>query len=207
MTLNEISGLGSAYENSTLETNQKSKAKEEALREQQGQKSTTSAGTNNNQAAVYEKSSEANKEKDKKIYKQDTATIAQLKADADRRSQQLRNLVRKMLLEQGEKLDDTDMYRLLREGKVPVDAATAAQAAEDISENGYWGINQTSERLVSFAKALSGGDPSKADEMIEAVKKGFEEATKAWGDDLPEISQKTLDATLQKLEDWKNSEE
>ncbi|MDF2952323.1 MAG: hypothetical protein K0S18_1906, partial [Anaerocolumna sp.] len=205
MTLNEISGLGSAYENSTLETNQKSKAKEEALREQQGQKSTTSAGTNNNQAAVYEKSSEANKEKDKKIYKQDTATIAQLKADADRRSQQLRNLVRKMLLEQGEKLDDTDMYRLLREGKVPVDAATAAQAAEDINENGYWGINQTSERLVSFAKALSGGDPSKADEMIEAVKKGFEEATKAWGDDLPEISQKTLDATLQKLEDWKNS--
>lgn len=207
MTLNEISGLGSDYENSTLEINQKSKAKEEALREQQGQKSTTSAGTNNNQAAVYEKSSEANKEKDKKIYKQDTATIAQLKADADRRSQQLRNLVRKMLLEQGEKLDDTDMYRLLREGKVPVDAATAAQAAEDISENGYWGINQTSERLVSFAKALSGGDPSKADEMIEAVKKGFEEATKAWGDDLPEISQKTLDATLQKLEDWKNSEE
>lgn len=207
MTLNEISGLGSAYETSTLEINQKSKAKEDALREQQGQKSTTSAGTNNNQAAVYEKSSEANKEKDKKIYKQDTATIAQLKADADRRSQQLRNLVRKMLLEQGEKLDDTDMYRLLREGKVPVDAATAAQAAEDISENGYWGINQTSERLVSFAKALSGGDPSKADEMIEAVKKGFEEATKAWGDDLPEISQKTLDATLQKLEDWKNSVE
>jgi hypothetical protein len=207
MNLNEISAASSAYENVSLDIKQKGTASEEALAQTKGEDNNTSAITSKDQAAVYEKSKEGNDTKDKKVYKQDTATIARLKADADRRAQQLRNLVQKMLLEQGETftLSDTDMYRLLREGKVQVDAATADQAREDISENGYWGINQTSERLVSFAKALSGGDPSKADEMMEAVKKGFEEATKVWGDELPEISQKTLEETLKKLEEWKNT--
>jgi len=66
-------------------------------------------------------------------------------------------------------------------------------------------VNKTSDRLVSFAMALSGSDPSKADDMIAAVKKGFEAATKAWGGDLPQISKDTLDATIKKLDSWKSS--
>ena len=72
------------------------------------------------------------------------------------------------------------------------------------SENGYWGVEQTSDRILDFAKALAGNDPDKAEEMLDAFKKGFEEATKAWGDELPEISQKTYDAVLEKFEAWKN---
>ena len=40
-----------------------------------------------------------------------------------------------------------------------MDEKTRLQAQKDIAEDGYWGVEQTSERLVSFAKALSGGDP------------------------------------------------
>ena len=40
--------------------------------------------------------------------------------------------------------------------------------------------------------------------MLEAFKKGFEQATKAWGDELPEISQKTYDAVVEKFNNWKN---
>jgi hypothetical protein len=65
-------------------------------------------------------------------------------------------------------------------------------------------VDQTSERILSFAKALTGGDISKADEMIEAVKKGFEQATKAWGGELPDISKRTLEEAIKKLEAWRD---
>ena len=68
-------------------------------------------------------------------------------------------LTGEMLLKQGQTLTDaTDIYALLREGKLEVDPEVKAQAQKDIAEDGYWGVEQTSERLLSFAKALAGGD-------------------------------------------------
>ena len=71
-------------------------------------------------------------------------------------------------------------------------------------EDGYWGVEQTSERILDFAKALSGNDPDKADLLLDAFKKGFKEATKTWGDELPDISKRTYDAVLEKFDKWKN---
>lgn len=154
-------------------------------------------------SAVYEKSTE---EGVKKVtYKPDTATIAQLKAEADKRTTQLRDLVEKMLLKQGQTFDESTMYQMLREGKVEVDPETAAKAKADIAEDGYWGVNQTSDRLVSFAKALTGGDPDKIDKIMDAVKEGFEQAAKVWGGELPDICKQTLDTTMDKLNEWKKS--
>lgn len=153
--------------------------------------------------AVYEGVSSS----EPKTYTADTDTVSKLKADAERRTMQLRSLVEKLLLNQGNSYtiaSDEDMYKLLREGNIEVDAQTAAQAKKDIAEDGYWGVEQTSDRIVSFAKALSGGDPDKADEMITAFIKGFKDATKTWGDELPDICQRTYDATIEKLNKWKN---
>ena len=77
-------------------------------------------------------------------------------------------------------------------------------AQEALSDDGYWGIKQTSDRMVSMAIALTGGDTDKADEMISAIEKGFKQATKSWGEDLPDICQKTLEETKKKMNDWKN---
>ena len=60
-----------------------------------------------------------------------------------------------------------------------VDADTIAQAKKDIAEDGYWGVEKTSDRILDFAKALSGGDKDKADELLNAFKKGFSQATGA----------------------------
>ena len=84
--------------------------------------------------------------------------------------------------------------------------ATKAQAQADIAEDGYWGVEQTSERILDFAKALSGNDPEKADLLLNAFKKGFEQATKSWGKKLPDISQRTYDAVVEKFEAWKNGD-
>jgi len=89
---------------------------------------------------------------------------------------------------------------------IEVDEETKLQAQKDIAEDGYWGVKQTSERTLDFAKALSGGDPAKADLMLEAYKKGFEAAEKAFGGEgkLPQISYDTYDAVIKGFEAWKN---
>lgn len=83
-----------------------------------------------------------------------------------------------------------------------VDDATRTQAQQDISENGFWGVKQTSERAISFAKALAGGDPSKIKMLKQAIEDGYKAAEKAWGGELPEISKQTQEATLKGLEAW-----
>lgn len=158
-------------------------------------------------AVIYESSkNNTTSETDNKtqaLYKRDDNTIEKLKAEAEKRTSQLRSLVEKMLLKQGKTFDEnTDIYAFLRSGEYTVDEETAKQAQEDISEDGYWGVEKTSDRLISFAKALTGGDPSKVDEMREAIQKGYEEATKSWGDELPSICKDTLDATMKKLDEW-----
>ena len=154
---------------------------------------------------IYEKSKENEKVTSAKDNK---AIIAKLKADAEERTSQLRSIVEQLITKQGTafgKATDDEMWKFLAKGEFTVSADVKAQAEADIAEDGYWGVEQTSDRILDFAKALAGNDPDKAEEMLEAFKKGFKEATKTWGDELPEISQKTYDAVLEKFESWKNA--
>ncbi len=153
-------------------------------------------------AAVYEGSTNTAK---KTTYKQDTEVINKLKADAEARTSQLRSLVEKMMTKQGQTIASADdMWKFLAGGNFTVDAATKAQAQKDIAEDGYWGVEQTSDRIIDFAKALTGGDPDLIDKMQKAFEKGFSEATKSWGKELPDISQKTYNAVMEKFQTWKN---
>ena len=152
---------------------------------------------------IYEPSKQEAAASTKKIYKQDTALINKLKADAEARTAQLRSLVEKIMLGQGNAIGTADdIWSFLRTGNFTVDAETKAQAQADIAEDGYWGVNQTSDRIVDFAKALCGGDPDKIEEMREAFEKGFKQAQDTWGGELPEISQKTYDAVMEKFDTW-----
>ncbi len=154
------------------------------------------ADANQKDGVVYEKSSN-----EKKDY---SATIKQLKADLEARNARLIELVRSTLTSQGKTYSKTtplsDIFK-----NILVDADTIAQAKKDIAEDGYWGVSQTSDRLVSMAQALAGGDKSKADTLINAVKKGFKEATKSWGNELPSICKDTIDSTIDKLTKWRDS--
>ena len=156
-------------------------------------------------AVVYEKSKETDTVKPNKNNKVDReAIIAQMKADTEARMTQMQDLVRKMMQGQGNALAQTDdVWKFLASGDYTVTEAAKLQAQEDISENGYWGVEQTSQRILDFAKALSGGDVSKADMLLDAFKKGYEEATGAWGKELPEISKKTYEAVEEKFAAWK----
>ena len=139
----------------------------------------------------------------KKVYKQDTALVNKLKADAEARTAQLRSLVEKIMLGQGNAIGTADdIWSFLRTGNFTVDAATKAQAQADIAEDGYWGVKQTSDRIIDFAKALCGGDPDKIEEMREAFEKGFKQAEETWGGELPDISKRTYEAVMEKFDAW-----
>ncbi len=73
---------------------------------------------------------------------------------------------------------------------------------KDVAEGGYWSPQNTADRILTFAKALSGGDPEKAEMLKESFMRGFEEAEKAWGGTLPEICQKTKEAVLEGFDHW-----
>ena len=155
-------------------------------------------------AATYEKSADNNEVKTgysniRKMSEEDRSKIvAQLKADQESRQSQMLDLVSKMMTGQGVAYNNAnDIWSFLREGKFTVDAATKAQAQEDISEDGYWGVKQTSGRILDFADALAGDDPKNIQKMYDAFKKGYAQAENTWGGELPEISKQTYDAVLE----------
>ncbi len=163
--------------------------------------STTTSNSVADTGVVYEPSTETTTASTKKTYTPDTNLINKLKADADARTQQLRSLVEQMMGKQATTYGNaTDIWQFLKSGNYTVDAATKAQAQADIAEDGYWGVNQTSDRIIQFATALTGGDPDKIEEMRAAFKKGYEQAAETWGGSLPEISQKTYDAVMEKFD-------
>lgn len=162
---------------------------------------TSSAGKQDSAAAIYESSSETSSYKVK-----NAALIEQLKADSDSRVSQMKSLVQKMFEKQGISIGTADdIWKVLASGNFTADPDTIAQAKEDISENGYWGVKQTSERIFSFATALAGDNEEQMQKMKDAVKKGFQEATKSWGKSLPDISNNTYDAVMKKFDDWFDS--
>ncbi len=192
MNINEISNNINTTYNTTVKTDKKSEPESKI----------------DDTAAVYEPSGDTEKtssDSTGKTYKTDTAKIQQMMAEADAKTEQLRSLVEKMMGKQGLTLAKADdMWSFLANGDFTVDEETRAQAQKDISEDGYWGAEATSERILSFAMALTGGDPEKIEDMKDAFIKGFKEATKAWGKELPELSQKTYDKVMEKFDAWAN---
>ena len=70
-----------------------------------------------------------------------------------------------------------------------------------VSEEGFFGITQTSNRLADFV--ISGGENNlnKLKAGREGVIRGFNEAEKIWGEKLPDISYETLTKTLAKIDE------
>ncbi|MCM1287532.1 MAG: hypothetical protein NC240_04415 [Clostridium sp.] len=170
------------------------------------------AASTDESAVVYEKSQESKASvaatytaSSTKSSKVDAATIEKLKADAEARFSSLQSLVDKLLTKQSETHEYaslSDLMTAVKDGKIAVDPEVVAQAKKDVAEDGYWGVEQTASRIVDFAKALTGGDATKVEEMRKAIEKGYKAATKSWGSDLPEISQKTNSRVNELLDQW-----
>ncbi len=204
MDVNFVSGVStdaySTYNAGTKETKQAEVAK------------------TNDEAVVYEKS-ETEKKATYTINKMSSedraALVKQLKADQEAREKSLLDIVSKAINGQAKtyylanptEADSDSIWKMIANGEFEVDEATRKQAEEDVSEDGYWGVNQTAQRLFDFASALAGDDVETMNKMQKAMLKGFDSAKSAWGKDLPDISNKTLEKANALFEEYYKSKE
>ncbi len=149
-----------------------------------------------------------------KIYKPNQKLVAQLKAEQAQIQARFINSVKDMLSKQGVKVawaegsDNNDAFwQTIAKGDYTVDPEIKSAAQEAISEDGYWGVKQTSQRIVDFGKALVGGNPEKIGLLKDAFIKGFEAATKSWGGALPDITKDTYDAVMDLFDKWEKGDE
>ena len=141
-----------------------------------------------------------------KMSSSDRAALVQsLKADLDNQMSRFTNMMTQMFQKQGITASfakGDDFWKMMASGNFTVDAKTKAEAQAAISEDGFWGVKQTSQRIFDFAAALAGDDVEKMKEMQAAVEKGFQQATGAWGKELPSICGDTHAAVTQLFDEY-----
>ncbi|HEY5555703.1 hypothetical protein [Acetobacterium sp.] len=147
------------------------------------------------------------KQNDIGAYTIDGKKLSEIKQDFANHNETFKKMVRVMIEKQGHSVNK--IMKALSEGKevnitVTVDSDTQKAAQDAISEDGYWGANKTSERILDFAKTLSGGDKTKIENLRNGFLEGFEKAKEAFGGELPEISQQTYDKVIAGFDAWEN---
>ncbi|MBP2638758.1 MAG: hypothetical protein H6Q72_4665 [Firmicutes bacterium] len=165
------------------------------------------------EAAVYEKSDQTQASA-KTGYTMDTATLNEIAKQVEEKFAYLRATVENLFSMQNVKTGEAQglAYEQIMEkynGKLKefyenleVDEKTSLAAQQEIAEDGFWGVKQTSQRAIEFAIALSGGDTSKVELLKNAIVEGYKAAEAAWGGELPEICKQTQEATLKGLDEW-----
>lgn len=68
-----------------------------------------------------------------------------------------------------------------------------------VSEDGFFGIENTANRIADFVISGAGDDLEKLKKGFEGMKQGFAQAEKIWGSKLPQISQDTVDKAIEKV--------
>lgn len=82
----------------------------------------------------------------------------------------------------------------------PIAELSQDEASALVAEDGFFGITQTSDRIADFVINGSGGDEKLMRAGREGMLLGFKQAEAMWGGELPEISQKTMQAAIEKVD-------
>jgi len=131
--------------------------------------------------------------------KYDSVEINRLVADNEKRINDFKETIRKMIAKQGENSNLT-----LFNQKLNVTVEDSQKATEAISDGGEYSVDSVSTRIMDMAKALSNGDKTKISLLRDSFKKGFEAAGLEFnsGDILPDICNKTYDEIMKRFDDW-----
>ena len=75
------------------------------------------------------------------------------------------------------------------------------EAKELVSEDGFFGITKTAQRIADFVLNGAGDDEKLLRAGRAGILQGFKEAQQIWGEKLPDISYQTIDKALQSIDD------
>ena len=82
----------------------------------------------------------------------------------------------------------------------PIAELSQDEAAKLVSDDGIFGIKQTSERIANFVIDGAGGDEDMLRAGREGMIRGFKEAEEMWGGKLPDISQETMQKAIEMVD-------
>lgn len=82
----------------------------------------------------------------------------------------------------------------------PIAELSKEEATELVSEDGFFGVSKTSDRIANFVIDGAGGDENLLRAGREGMLEGFKQAEKMWGGELPEISQETMKVATAKVD-------
>ncbi len=169
-----------------------------------------------NQAVVYEKSDNkavsTNYNKDGK--KIDAKTIEAMKRESEMQYAQMIETVKQMIAKQGKEAGgipkEFDFFAKIPKTIEELNASKGYEKLEGFNEhigedlndpNSYYSAEKTAERIVDFAKKISGGDTKKYELLKGAIEDGFKAAS-SYFDEMPSITGKTHELVMKGLDEW-----
>jgi len=82
----------------------------------------------------------------------------------------------------------------------PIASLSQEEAGALVSEDGFFGVSQTSQRIANFVIAGSGGDENLLREGRKGILQGFKEAEQMWGGKLPDIAYETITKAVEMID-------
>jgi len=138
------------------------------------------------------------------VYAKDPATLEKLWNETNYMADAVRKLVASAMGREDASGQGFWAHKARR--GLQLNEADRAQAQQLISEDGFFGVKQTTARIMDFAKALVGENASESDieNMRAAVQKGFDEVARLFGgfDNLPDVSKQTYEAIMKAFDEW-----
>ncbi len=101
--------------------------------------------------------------------------------------------------ETSQQADTLNLADIGYEGKAIADLSQS-EAKELVSENGFFGVDQTSKRIADFVLIGGGDDIDKLKAGREGILQGFKEAEGMWGKKLPDISYETINKAVEMID-------
>ena len=164
----------------------------------------SSANTNKNISKTEKTNISTDGASVKSAKKYDSIEINKLIEDNDKRINDFKESIRKMISKQGE----TSNLTLFGQ-ELTVSVEDSQKSAESIKDGGEYSVDVVANRIMDMAMALSNGDKSKISLLKDAVNKGFEAAGLEFNNSegLPEICNKTYDEVMKRFDEWENDSE
>ena len=135
------------------------------------------------------------------------AAIDKLWKETNHASGAIRKLVASMLGK--DDASGQSFWAVRAGGNYKLSEADRAKAQQMVGEDGFFGAKQTTDRIMSFAKALvgEGASEEKIEKMRSAVQKGFNDVARMFGgfDNLPDVTKDTYKSIMKSFDDWKAS--
>lgn len=128
-------------------------------------------------------------------------TLDELRAMEERRLTAFKEMLASMLAKQGEAYNAEILGM-----KLNVSIEDSQKAALTLEADGEYSVDAVATRILDMAKSLANGDPSKISALRDAVEKGFGEARKAFGKEMPSITNSTYDEIMKRFDEWEKGE-